>query len=268
MTRFLWQDPAVVLDEAATPEAFRAAMAAFLVGGTYKITGSARHPNADALLIENVDLSGAFILDIGASDGSTSRDLIEKVPNFGSYVISDLYPVVGAARAAQRVLFYEPDGKCFLVAGPRWVGWPGTTKFVGLLYRHVIGKAARSGTHHQDVLLLNPSVRELVASDPRVSWTIHDVFQPWEGPPPDVIKVANLLRRLYFDDQRICVALGTLLHNLPDGGHLLVVDNPRDIGTGPRAALYRRAGERFDLVDRTDAEPEIADLVPKVRLDR
>lgn len=50
-------------------------MNAFQVGGTVKITAENRHPGADALLIQNVDLAHAVIVDIGASDGSRRSTL-------------------------------------------------------------------------------------------------------------------------------------------------------------------------------------------------
>ena len=61
------------------------------VGGTIKITGGNRHPVADQMLIDNVDLSDATIVDIGAADGSTSLDLIGKLAAFQRYVIADLH---------------------------------------------------------------------------------------------------------------------------------------------------------------------------------
>jgi hypothetical protein len=121
--------------------------------------------------------------------------------------------------------------------------------------------ALRRARPRQEVLLLNPSMRALMASDKRVSYREHNVFEKWTGEPPDVIKVANLLRRLYFPDDTIRAALRTVLESLPQGGHLLIVDNPRLNGVGPRAGLYRRHGDHFEVVDRTPNTPEIDDLV-------
>ncbi len=88
--------------------------------------------------------------------------------------------------------------------------------------------------------------------------------------PPDVIKVANLLRRLYFSDEDICRALRSLLASLDEGGHLLILDNPRIPGIDIRAGLFRRSQDRFELVATTTEEPEILDLVlsPGVRTTR
>jgi hypothetical protein len=77
-------DPRVLLQEEPSAEDFRAAMTIIHVGETIKITGTNRHGAADALLLDNVDVTGASLVDLGASDGSTSAELLSKLPDFGS----------------------------------------------------------------------------------------------------------------------------------------------------------------------------------------
>ena len=264
--RFFWVDPTVIAEESASAETFRRAMAALHVGDTIKITGSNRHPESDALLLQHVDLADAAIVDIGASDGSTSIDLIGKLPGFRSYTIADLYLHLTARSVASRTLFYDASGTLILIAGRRLVAWPSLSKAVRALYRRTIRRAAASRPG-REVLLLNPSVRELLGSDGRVSYRVHDVFEPWTGPRPDVVKVANLLRRLYFSDDRILAALRRLHETLPEGGHLLVVDNPRIAGISERGGLFRKAGPGFEPVATTEHPPEIVDLVARVGAD-
>lgn len=263
--RFFRVDPRVLLDEEPSAEDFRAAMSIMHVGDTIKITGVNRHAAADALLLEHVDLVGASLVDIGASDGSTSVELIEKLPHFRSYVIADLYLHLDAVQTRRHVLFYDADGTCVLVAGRRLLAWPSLARWVRVLWGPLIAVAGRRGTR-RTVLLLGPGTRRVLRDDPRVSTRVHDVFQPWEGPAPDVIKVANLLRRLYFSDEDIQRALGALLASLDEGGHLLVLDNPRIAGIDLRAGLYRRVGGRFSVVAETEHAPEIADLVRSEQL--
>ncbi len=233
-------------------------MSAFNVGNTIKITNTNRHPAAHELLTEHVDLDGASIVDIGASDGSTSVDLIRAIPQFKSFVISDLYLTVTYRTAWGHVLFYDPQGTCILVCGSWWLGWPAGSRLVRALYWPVIRRARRSTP--SEALLLNPDARAVVANDSRVSYAVHDVFQPWPGSHPDVIKVANLLRRLYFTDEEITQALRAIHASLDDGGHLLMVDNPR-ADVRPRAGLYRREGSGFTPVATVEGTPEIEDLI-------
>lgn len=240
-------------------------MSALNVGGTIKITGTDRHPAADALLLDHVDVSRATIVDIGASDGSTSVDLIGKMETFESYVIADLYMYVSATRVGRKVLFFDHTGTSILVVGRHHVAWPSISRGVRLLYAVRIAVARRRTARREEVLLLNPSAQKLIEDDDRVTFAVHDVFEVWDASRPDVIKVANLLRRLYFGDEDILRALRSLLTSLPEGGHLLVVDNAR-AKVPPRAGLYQRSGGRFVHVAETETSPEIADLVARTTL--
>ncbi len=240
-------------------------MSAFHVGATIKITGNDRHPISDMLLLDNLDFSDAAIIDLGASDGSTSVDLIRKLPSFRSYTIADLFLYVTAVRTSRHVVFWGPDGKPSLVVGRRLIAWPSLSRPVRAIYAPVLRRVRMGAGVREEVLLLNPAARALVESDTRVKYRVHDVFQPWAGERPDVIKVANLLRRLYFSDAEIIAALGSLYASLDDGGHLLIVDNPRIEGIDERGGLYRRWKGRFMPVAHTEHRPEIDDLVSGFR---
>lgn len=242
-------------------------MSSIYVGGTIKITGEGRHPETDQLLIDHVDLSSASIVDIGASDGSTSLDLIERLDGFGTYTIADLYLTLRAVVVGRHTVLFTDDDTCVLVVGRRLMAWPDLSRAVAKAYRPVIARARRRLGEARRVLLLNPAVRRRLATDERVSYQVHDIFRPWSGTAPDVIKVANLLRRLYFSDEDLLAALEVLHGSLPEGGHLLVVDNPRAADPSPRAGVWRRADQRFVEVAR-HGEPEIADLVGRVGAQR
>lgn len=261
--RFFRVDPAVVLEDDADPHAFREAMSSIYVGGTIKITAAERHPCTDELLIQSVDLAQARIVDVGASDGSTSLDLIRRLDTFDSYTIADLYLILRAVQVGRRKVLFDQDDECVLVVGDRMAAWPSLSRFVAAIYAPVVRRARAGLQGAREVLLLNPEVRRLIAVDPRIDYRVHDVFMPWEGAPPDVIKVANLLRRLYFDDDTLLRALRALRDSLPQGGHLMVVDNPRARDTAPRAGIYRREGTAFVEVARV-GDPEIDDLVALV----
>ncbi|MCU1409251.1 MAG: hypothetical protein JWM23_1331 [Microbacteriaceae bacterium] len=266
-SRFVWADPRVILDDRVSAEDFRVAMSAIHVGDTIKITGSNRHPVADDLLVENIDLSGATIVDIGASDGSTSVDLIRKLDGFAQYIIADLFFEIDVIEVGRHSVFLDNDGNWILVVGPRTLAWPAHSPLVRFVFGRFERRARRPGMPVKRALLLNPAARELVRTDERVSYRVHDIFTPWDGPPPTVVKVANLLRRLYFSDAVITSALHTLLGSLAEGAYLLLVDNSRIPGMGPRAGLYRRHGGRFTSVAETPDRPEIVDLVEKVSLE-
>ncbi|MEP6631332.1 MAG: hypothetical protein ABJA89_12725 [Lapillicoccus sp.] len=242
-------------------------MSAVHVGGTYKITGAARHTAADDLLLKHVDMSRCTLVDIGASDGSTSLDLLDRLPDdLGAYVIADLYLALRHTVAGRVDLFFDPAGDCVLVVGRRLLAWPQLSWLGRVAGAAALLRARRAHARDEEVVLLNPDVRRRMAQDPRLTARVHDVFQPWTDEPPDVVKVANLLRRLYFSDEEITRALRQLLAALPEGGHLLVVDNPRIEGIDLRGGLFQRRDARFVTVATTDHPPEILELVEAVRL--
>jgi hypothetical protein len=264
LDRLFWDDPRALARDDASPEQFRKAMSTIHVGDTIKITGSNRHPLADDLLVDNLDLTGKTIVDIGASDGSTSVDLVNRLPDFGSYVIADLFLTVSVLQRGIRMFVYGPDGECILIAGPRALAWPSLSGAVRGLYRPLLARAERHRGERRELLLLNPAARELIARDQRVSYRIHDVFTVWSGELPDVIKIANLLRRLYFTDAEIARALRAVHASLRPDGHLLIVDNPRIAGIPARAGLYRRMPAGFATVAESEHVPEISDLISEL----
>ncbi len=260
--RFFWPDPRVLVDDDPDPALFRKVMSQVYIGGTIKITGTNRHPEVDDLLIRNVDLSSAVIADIGASDGSTSLDLIAKLDNFSAFTIADLHMSMTAVPTRRGWAFFDPDGTCVMISGRRWLAWPDQSALVRWLYARTIKTAATQRTARGDhVLLLNPDVRKLMAIDSRITSKVHDVFTVWPDPKPDVIKVANLLRRLYFSDEKLADGLRALTASVPEGGHLLIVDNPRTADPTPRGGLYRRENGRLVVAAQTSREPELSDLI-------
>jgi hypothetical protein len=262
--RLFRDDPRWLIRDDVTPERFRELMSILHVGDTIKITGGDRHPEADELLLSNVDLAGKTILDIGASDGSTSLDLLARVPAFGAYIIADLFVAVKWQERAGHLFLYTDQGQCILVSGRKLIAWPSLSRVVRLAYWPLLITASRTRSRRRELLLLNPEVQKVMAADPRVTYCIHDVFSVWKGEAVDVIKIANLLRRLYFPDAMITRALRAVHASLDDGGYLLVVDNPRIRGAGARAGLYRRVPGGFVTVAESSNTPEIGDLISEL----
>ena len=82
------------------------------------------------------------------------------------------------------------------------------------------------------------------------------MFEPL-AEPVDVIKVGNLLRRVYFTDDQIRTALRSIHASLVDGGHLLIADHLKVAAAG----LFRRTSAGFDKVTGTETPSEIHELV-------
>ena len=103
LTRFIpaKQDPRILLSEQnhldikSFLRSFSDAISSFKFGTTFKTTSDKRHKRSDELLIRyfketNTDLNTLCFLDIGASDGITSYNLMEKLNFvFKSYYLTD-----------------------------------------------------------------------------------------------------------------------------------------------------------------------------------
>jgi len=77
--RFFWADPRVILDPDITRDpgiSSPGRCPRCASGVRSRSPAGTDTPVADQMLIDNVDLSDATIVDIGAADGSTSVDLI------------------------------------------------------------------------------------------------------------------------------------------------------------------------------------------------
>lgn len=263
--RFFWPDPRILTQDDADPEVYRRLMSQIYVGGTIKITSANRHPEVDQLLVDNLDTRQTTVADVGASDGTTSLELIDRLNGFAAFIIADRHLRLSAVDTGRHLVLFDQSGDCILIGGHRILGWPSLSRWVRLLYSPLIRRGQRA-VPKADVLLVNPLVRQRMRQDDRISVREHDVFTIWPEPRPDVIKVGNLLRRLYFSDADLIRGLTAVGRSLPIGGHLLLAENPRaGDDHSPRGALYRRESDRYALVAAHGGPPELAELITRVR---
>ena len=166
--RLFVHDPTVIADPAVGWEPFTRAMFNLHVGGTAKITWPGRQTDADQMLVDHVDLDGARIVEMGASDGSPAVDLIARLGDrFKSYVITDRFVRLTATRHAGWVWLWR-DGECILAGNGRLTVWPDQSPALGRLMRRTM--AAAEKRTHDEVLMLNPNARAILDQDDRVTW--------------------------------------------------------------------------------------------------
>ncbi|MGE4297868.1 MAG: hypothetical protein AB7E47_07555 [Desulfovibrionaceae bacterium] len=260
--------------------AFSAAVSAFKLGTTCKTTAPGRHARTDAAIVDMlagtrpapeagtgpVIAAGTrpVILDVGASDGSTSLDLMDALGgHFSAYWVTDLHVALRWRDAGGTRYFYDREDRCQCAVDDRFLYyadyadgiWP-----LGDMARRVLDRAPQVGDHAPAASVVQPELVRRAATDERVRVAEHDVFTPWTGPRADCIKAANVLNRDYFPDAMIVAALGHLLAALAPGGVLCVIDN-RDV---EKATLFRReerdGAARLVEARRVGAGTEIADL--------
>lgn len=219
-------DPRLVLNSDLPVEAFERSVSQFKVDTAWKMTSRNRHKIADER-IDQIATPTTRILDVGASSGITSLDLIAKLGDrFSRFYVTDLYFSIPYARHAGAVYFYHPKTKrCVLRVTDRAItyqlddGWP---VLQGVAQRLIAGAPLYNGAM-QEADLLHPSLR--VVSDGRIAVEEYDVFQPWPHELVHIVKAANVLNREYFSHDQIRAAMKVLWRALEIGGVLFAIDN-------------------------------------------
>jgi len=240
---------------------FSNAISTLQFGVTFKTTRPGRQVNSDRLISGLYRGLKPVVLDVGASDGSTSLDLIESLQgNFARYFVTDLNLSARCGYDRRGALYFmDHRGTCVLRATRRLLVYSEDRGawFPLPILANALLAGSRDVDDWRDVLLIQPELVGLSARDSRIIIMRYDIFAPWTGERPDVIKVANLLNAKYFTPARMKQALEVQCSNLAPGGRLLLVSEDNDIekfsifrktsngmllecthGGGAKAALY------------------------------
>ncbi len=172
----------------ADPEAFSRMVSTIKVGSTWRTTQARRHGRSDLEVRRLLAGSRPYILDVGASDGTTSLDLIQKLKDgFARYYVTDKVLEVRVLAARPAVFFYDPQGAPLMAATPRLVAYADCSDADPLsrrLARGLIAQApplAAGGA--RPVSLVQEELSDLCRRDPRVRLLAYDILEPWSGPP-------------------------------------------------------------------------------------
>jgi hypothetical protein len=214
------------------PSAFSRAITTLQFGVTFKTTRPGRHQHSNRLMARLYDGQRPVVLDVGASDGSTSLDLIRELgANLGRFFVTDLNLSTRCGHDRHGVTyFFDRNGTCVLRASKRFLVYSEmkSAHFPLTSIARLLLSGARDVEDSRDVMLIQPSLIELASRDPRIAIERYDLFTPGRGDQPNLIKVANLLNPKYFSDAQMKEALRVQCVNLAMGGRLLLVSEDDD----------------------------------------
>jgi hypothetical protein len=241
------------------------AISSLQFGVTFKTTRPGRHQHSNRYVAEIYRGARPVILDVGASDGSTSLDLVRMLGrDFQHYFVTDLnhatrcgFDTHGAA------YFLNREGQCALRASRRFLAYSETSGAIfpmGFLAARLLSKADKV-VKWREALLIQPELVKLSSSDSRISILQYDMFTPWKERRPDLIKIANLLNPKYFSDAVMKQALEVQCSNLGIDGRLLVVSEDEDTGV-ERFSVFRKSRSGMVLEHKHDRGAKAAHLIP------
>lgn len=256
-------DPRNIIFASEDPQLFDAGIGSIKIDSTWKTTSAGRHPITDAAICEIAEgMSGATLIDVGASSGLTSVELIDRLgAAFSRYYVTDLYFSVPYHIENAITYFYHPLTKtCIIRSGGLCVIYAddGATPF-GVVARQLLRRAPRRGPAEARLAsLVHPKLTARMAADQRVTTELFSIFNPWHHGPVDIIKAANVLNKGYFSSTQLLSAIRNLRAALNPGGFLVVTDN-REV---EKISIFsRESAEELLLVKQINNGSEISKLI-------
>lgn len=248
-------DPRVLLNENIDETTFTRAVSTFKFGEKLKSTKKDRFPLTIRALCELERTAPPVVLDVGASDGITSLDVMQSLA-FTRYYATDLNTEARCRLSSGKGYFYDPTGKALLIVSDRFVVYSeikGAIPPFGYLVRRMLKRTPVMDDAAR-ISLINPSIRKKLGAN--VFFQRHDIRKPWTVEKVDLVLAANILNRCYFPDSEITLAIQNFRAALKDGGYVAIIDN-RDV---EKSSIFRILGGHCSIVSRINGGTEIESL--------
>ncbi len=261
-------DPLLVFSDGVND--FSEAMKSFKFKQVYKYTQAGRHTATQAFIKKwmQENNNNPVIVDIGASDGVTSFELIQLLGrNFKSYYVTDYNISCTWLTQNGKTYFFDKEDDCFMVASKKFVYYPEDKWLFDMLFKKTID--AIKGKPKQSLLLITKAVQNEMKADPRIRTQYYNIFEPWQGEKADVIVAANLLNRVYFSDEQIQTALQNCYNALHDKAIIAVIRNQKTGETSEteKANVYQKdeSSKSFKSIFEVNSGVEINDFILSVK---
>jgi hypothetical protein len=202
--------------------------------------------------------SPPVILEVGASDGSTSLDIIQVIP-FEKYFVTDLNIEIYYIVSGATTWFYDENGICVLRVSNRWVVYPedGTGIFpFNKIAQAFFKRAPKCTDVASKITLINPLLQAI--KNNKITIQKYNIFEPWFCKKVDLIIAANILNLSYFTASEIIQALKELTSNLNDKGRIAIIENrPNE-----QSSIFQFSEGNLRLEKRINLGSDIEFLVP------
>jgi hypothetical protein len=219
-------DPRGLLQADLESQSFSQAVSTLKFGKSYKTTKKNRFPLTLKNLAEIISAEPLIILDIGASDGTTSLDVMQAI-SFKKYYITDLNLYVYYRIAGRWTLFCNHKGQLMLAVCNQWIIYR-DTKNALWPFRSVVERFFRTKKFFQSrsderIALINPGVKAVLSE--RVCLAEYNAFEAWPGENADLIIAANILNHSYFSEDEIVLIMQNIKEAVKRPGLIALIDN-------------------------------------------
>jgi SAM-dependent methyltransferase len=251
-------DPRGLLDAGISDGDANEILVRMKIDGVFKTTWSDRFPQTTRLLADGLVAPDAVIVDVGASDGSTSLSLMRTVP-FGRYYVTDRHIAAYACITGRGVFFCDENAAPFMFANRFFVVYNDTGEASraqsGIVRNLFAGFDMAKCRDVRKVPLMNRALLPRLGDDIRLER--YDIFESWPHEKADLVIAANILNRDYFADDRLGDALRNLRGALKEGGRLALIENR----PAEQSNLFRLEHGRFIVDNQIGTGSDIKALV-------
>ena len=232
---------------------FNASVSSLKFKTTFKTTLNDRHKLTNELINNHIE-NPIIVLDVGASTGVTSFDFIKafesKVQHF---FVTDNNVEISYVELGDFVLFFD-DNTCILVTSKHFVIYPQESNLVKLCFRKSIKNALKQ--QKNNIKLIDPRLLTYI-DNKKVTFLKYSFFDKWEFTKVNLIKVANVLNRVYFSDSDILVGIQNLIDAFNSEGLLFITEN-REL---EKTSMFRFENSKLTLVKSLNGGSEIEGLI-------
>lgn len=250
-------DPRILHSNQLDEISFSKAVSTFKFGATFKSTKKARFPLTIQELVSLHYPSDAIILDVGASDGITSLDVMRSI-TFQKYYITDLNIDVFYDTYDKWTYFYDENKECILITSNGWIVYPDIKNAIfpfGKLAQSLFLHAPQAKKDLPRISLINPSLQSMTQKNIFVEK--YNILERWPHEKVDLLIAANILNRSYFSEKQILQALENIVAALNNNSRVAIIDN-RD---AEKSTIFLFADGNITVEKTINGGTEIEELI-------
>lgn len=241
-------NPSLLIRNSLSHEEFTDAISLIKFGHTFKTTNSNRFDSSIKLIRRIFEDTQVTVLDVGASDGSTSLEIFNNL-NISKYYLTDLNLKLYIFESKKLNLFFDENREIICGANDFVIFFYSIdptnllSKLVNSLLR--ISNNAENFSLSKEIILINPQLNRIMSSN--IEIVRHDGLNEWKGERVNLVVLGNLLNDSYFDTNSKLTFLRNAFYSLKSDGILLLGENRNGI---ENTSIFRKVDKGFRLIQK------------------
>ena len=233
--------------------------------GTFKTTAINRFKSINTKILKYFSNDIEYkILDVAASDGSTTVELLDFLQSHGiksKLHFSDKYSKLYQSGNGFIKRFYDSDKKfLFAYIGKIYVNPYLTNKYI---LSKLLGKfSSRTFPHkfEKEILLINPIAQKYI-SENKIAFFNQDILKACKETDFHYIRCMNILNKGNFDDKDLIIAIDHLNTAIKDGG-VLQIGRTSMNSANHNVSFYQKRNNELHWIEDINEGYEGKTLIP------